>query len=126
MGVGWYQYQNDPTFVTSQYYRYVLHHEIIHSVRDSYTEHKMNKMGFRNAVNTGCPTTWNLTKDLCNAIPTTRSNSVLFTLTDYKPNSRHDIPLLDLLHREYENVYFWPQGYADIAYIKELLEKVEI
>src|SRR5262249_1433117 len=94
MGVGWYQYQPDPTFITTLYYKHVLHPEIIHSVRDSYTEQKMNKMGFKNVVNTGCPTTWNLTEDLCKTIPASRSGSVLFTLTDYRPDPRNDIRLL--------------------------------
>jgi hypothetical protein len=125
MGVGWWQYQVDPTFITAQYYKYILHPDAIHSVRDSYTESKMKKMGFENVINTGCPTTWNLTEDFCRSIPVSRSRNVLFTLTDYKPDLSNDITFLSFLRDSYDHLYFWPQGYADVVYINQLLERVK-
>lgn len=125
MGVGWWQYQSDPTFITTKYYKYILHPKLLHSVRDSYTEIKMRKMGFSNIVNTGCPTTWNLTKSFCSTIPAAKPDSVLFTLTDYKPNVVEDINLISFLSSHYDHLYFWPQGFGDIKYVKKLIEKTK-
>ncbi len=124
MGVGWWQYQPDPPFIVTKYYQHVLHPEIIHSTRDSYTEMKMHRMGFRNVINTGCPTAWNLTKDFCKTIPVKRSDTVLFTITDYKPNFSEDHKLVSFLCENYDHLYVWPQRIGDIIYIKALIENV--
>jgi len=125
MGVGWWQYQYDPTWITTRYYRYILHPDIFHSVRDSYTEAKMVKMGFRNVINTGCPTAWNLTKEFCKTISTRKSDAVLFTLTEYKKDYFNDMKLIALLRKNYKQLYFWAQGFFDVEYINDLLSNTK-
>lgn len=121
MGVGWWQYQKNPDFYSSYLYRNVLNKSIKHSVRDSYTMEKMNSMGFENVINTGCPTTWNLTVDHCKNIPTSKSDSVVFTLTDYNRDPEADKEFLAKLSKSYDSIYFWPQGLNDHIYLNTIL-----
>ncbi len=122
MGVGWWQYQSDPTFITTKYYKKILHSEMLHSTRDSYTEEKMQKMGFRNVINTGCPTTWGITEKFCKTISVKKSDTVLFTITDYKPDISNDYALISFLCKNYNNLYFWSQGFGDMEYIKNIIK----
>jgi len=120
VGVGWWQYQKDPNFYTKILLKQILHADIIHSVRDNYTLSKLNSAGFFNVINTGCPTTWNLSPDFCKEVPQDKSQKVVFTLTDYNKNEFSDNALIKLLLSQYAEVYFWPQGTGDMDYIKSL------
>lgn len=120
MGVGWWQYQRDPNWYTRRLYKRVLNRSLMHSVRDSYALDKLWAAGFRNVVNTGCPTTWNLTREFCRQVPTCKASNVVFTLTDYNRDTDSDRQLLKLLTRSYEDVFFWPQGTGDADYLKAL------
>jgi len=120
MGVGWWQYQKEPSSYTKVLLSKVLSKNILHSVRDSYTEQKLQKIGFSNIINTGCPTMWELTSDHCAQIPQAKAKNVVFTLTDYNPDNIIDQKLIDILQKNYDNIYFWPQGSRDIHYIKTL------
>ena len=90
LGAGWREYENEPNCYTKYFWEKVLNKELIHSVRDSYTEEKLKKLGFENVVNTSCPTMWRLTPEHCGQIPTKKSNNVLTTLTDYRRNIKDD------------------------------------
>lgn len=120
MGVGWWQYQNRPNFYTKLLLNRVLSKQYIHSVRDKYTQQQLADIGIHNTVNTGCPTMWDLTEEHCLSIPTTKQDSVVFTLTDYSPKPTQDRLLIDILKKHYETVYFWAQGLDDARYFKEL------
>lgn len=120
MGVGWWQYQARPDLYTRTVLRSVLSAEKIHSVRDEYTKQKLNSIGIFNVLNTGCPTMWRLTPEHCAQVPVQKAQSVVLTLTDYKPAPEKDNKLIELLKRKYEKVYFWPQGSGDFRYIKSL------
>lgn len=128
MGVGWADYQKRPDLYSRFLFKRLLHNDILHSVRDSYTEKKLISAGITNVINTGCPTMWNLTKEHCSKIPCEKAEYVLFTLTDYSQDIENDKLLIDLLKQNYKKVFFWPQGSGDMSYIQEIsdLEGIEI
>ena len=105
------------TRYTKSLFNRVLSHEYIHSVRDEKTKKYLEEMGFK-AWNTGCPTLWGLTPDFCAKIPTTKSDSVVFTLTSYEPDRENDQLMIDILKNNYKKLYFWPQSLGDAEYIK--------
>ena len=120
MGVGWWQYQKKPNLYTKLLLKSVLHKDVLHSVRDSYTERKLKTMGIDNVVNTGCPTMWKLNKEHCMKIPNQKADSVVFTLTDYNQSPKADLALIQYLRKSYNTVYFWPQGISDIDYFNTI------
>ena len=93
--------------------------EYIHSVRDENTKIFLEKLGFT-AINTGCCTLWDLTSQHCKDIPKIKSDTVVFTLTDYSKNIEKDQQLIDILKKKYKKIYFWPQGLEDYDYFKSL------
>ena len=107
---------------TKHLYNNLLSKKFIHSTRDEKTKITLESMGFR-AINTGCVTLWSLTKEHCLKITAQKSNFVIFTLTDYKPNKIADEELLKILSRNYEKIYFWPQGIMDLEYFESLDRK---
>ncbi len=118
LGVGSGINSKNINFYTKKLYQTVLSHEHIHSVRDDKTKEMLERLGFE-AINTGCPTTWSLTDELCREIPSKKSNNVVFTLTDYSRDEVQDQKLIDILKRNYENVYYWPQGFYDYDYFNK-------
>ena len=120
IGVGWWQYGDEPNLYTKILYRQILSKKYKHSVRDSYTKQKLNEIGIENVLNTSCPTMWALTKEHCEQIPTKKSKSVVFTITDYNKNKEKDKVFIDLLISNYEKVYFFPQGIGDLSYLYSL------
>ncbi|RLM17391.1 hypothetical protein BIY29_19160, partial [Brenneria alni] len=117
LGVGWKNYQVKPNFLTSFLYRKLLSSKEIHSVRDNYTLQKLKEVGINNAINTGCPTMWGLDKAHCDSIPDKKANIVVFTLTDYNRSPEHDKILIEILKRNYDEIFFWPQGRRDNEYL---------
>ena len=126
MGVGWWQYQPPANAYTRFLLRRVLHSQMLHSVRDSYTESKLREMGFDNVLNTSCPTAWSLTPEHCATIPSHRSNEVVMTLTDYKPDTQRDRQLINTLLAYYDVVHMWVQGTGDVSYLRELTQDPRI
>jgi polysaccharide pyruvyl transferase WcaK-like protein len=120
MGLGWWQYQGRTSLYTKLLLRRVLSGTHLHSVRDSYTEAKLRELGFGNVVNTGCPTIWNLTPSHCASIPTGKADEAVMALTDYNQNPENDIGLVELLLRNYRNVYVWIQGAGDRPYVESI------
>jgi polysaccharide pyruvyl transferase WcaK-like protein len=110
---------NKVTSYTKFLYNKVLSHEFIHSVRDERTKKILEEMGFK-ALNTGCATLWSLTPDFCKEIPIQKADSVIFTLTPDNPKepSKEDQLLIDILNRNYKNIYYWIQGEHDLEYMK--------
>lgn len=118
LGVGWWQYQDEPDSLTQHYYNQILHPSLPHSVRDSYTHAKLKTCGVPNILNTTCPTLWKL-----HGLTTRRKGSnrqCLFCLTDYKPAPEEDSKFIQLLLRYYDNLIFFPQGSQDLKYIATL------
>jgi polysaccharide pyruvyl transferase WcaK-like protein len=121
-GVGWNVYGDETEWKAKVFYKNALRKDILHSVRDSYTERKLKDCGVENVINTGCPTLWGLSDTKISAVATEKSTSVVFTLTDYRQDSSLDTALINTLTNNYSEVYFWPQGSEDLAYFQELLK----
>lgn len=128
LGVGWWQYQEEPDLYTKWLLKNALHNDILHSVRDSYTEKKLRSIGITNVLNTACPTMWNLTEEHCAKIPHEKAKTVVTTLTNYNKNMDKDAQLLQCLRESYETVYVWLQAIEDYDYLKDLnwLDKVSV
>ena len=122
MGVGWHQYSKRTNLYTKMLYKKILSKEYMHSVRDEYTKNKLEEIGIKNVINTGCPTLWGLTREVCQEIPKTKSKSVVFTLTDYNQNLKKDKEMIKILRNNYDEIFFWLQGIGDYEYLKELNE----
>lgn len=121
LGVGWKNYEkNNPTFYTKFLLKKILNTQLIHSVRDTYTENKLKSIGINNIINTGCPTMWRLNKEHCKDIPTNKSDEVILTLTDYRKSSNLDKKLINILKDNYKKIHFWPQGARDYQYAENL------
>lgn len=106
---------------TRYLYSKVLSKKYIHSVRDESAKVFLENLGFK-AYNTGCPTIWGLTPDLCTGIPNSKSKSVVFTLTCYQPDRTRDKAMIDILRENYNHLYFWPQTMEDLDYLKTLTD----
>lgn len=113
MGVGWWQYQKKPNLYTQLLYHRVLHKEYLHSVRDNYTKKQLELIGFKNVVNTACPTMWSLTEEHCADISRRKTDSVLVTFTEYNQNKEFDFKLIEILKENYKSIYFWIQQPKD-------------
>lgn len=124
-GVGWWQYQSEINEYTRKILKQVLHPNVVHAVRDAYTQRKLESIGINNVINTGCPTTWKLTEEWCSLIPKEKADSVLFTFTDYN-QSPIDFDIFSLLKKTYKKLYFWVQGPKDIKYINSFDKNGEV
>lgn len=123
MGVGWWQYENKKMSpYAKMIYQKALSHHLLHSVRDSYTENRLKEMGIDNVVNTGCPTMWGLTKELCKEIPHKKADKVITTITCYHRAPEKDRIFLDILLNEYKEVYLWIQTIDDYDYVKNFYD----
>lgn len=120
LGVGWGEYQEQCTDYSKMIYKTMLNPRLVHSVRDQYTLEKLQEAGLKNVINTGCPTTWALTPELCRDIPTKKSKDVIATITDYRRDAEKDNEMLAILSRNYDRVYLWLQGNQDEEYLKSL------
>lgn len=120
VGCGWQNYTSKVGLYSRLLYKRLLSKHYMHSVRDEYTKQKLEYIGFKNVINTGCPTLWALTPEHCSAIPRTKSSMVVTTVTDYRRDPVRDRIMLEELFRSYESVYVWIQGSSDIEYLKQL------
>lgn len=110
---------------TKLVYKNIFSKNYIHSTRDNKTKIFLESMGFK-AINTGCPTMWGITETLCKQIPHERKRNVIFTLTDYSRFPEADKKLIDILLSEYDNLYFWVQGFNDLEYLRSLTDNEKI
>lgn len=120
LGVGWGEYQDECSDYSRMIYRTMLNPCVQHSVRDQYTLDKLQKAGFHNVINTGCPTTWALTPEFCKGIPSRKAANVVTTITDYRRDPEKDNEMLEILSRNYNHVYLWLQGSQDEEYLQTL------
>lgn len=120
MGVGF----NSTSLKYDKYTKWLFHTILdskhMHSVRDSFSEKKLKSMGIKNVINTGCPTMWGLTDEVCQKIPSGKGKNVVCTITDYCRDSERDKKMIKILYDKYEKVYFWVQGKEDLQYLEEL------
>lgn len=120
LGVGWGEYQDECSEYSQLIYRSILNPSVLHAVRDHYTEEKLKKAGIKNVINTGCPTMWNLTPDVCAEIPRRKADKVITTITDYRQDIESDNLMLQILAQNYKTIYIWLQGRKDGEYLQRL------
>ena len=121
VGVGLGSEADKPNLYTKQLLLKILNKDFVHSTRDEKTAEFLRGIGLK-AINTGCVTTWALNNEHCAMIPTQKTDSVVFTLTDYKKDEDTDKFLIQTLKKCYQTVYFWVQGVNDYEYLKSLGE----
>ena len=126
LAVGLGCYSKEITKKSAYLYRIILSKKSLHSVRDSYTEQMFRKMGIHNVINTGCVTLWKLTPDFCAEIPVTKASKVITTITDYHRDFRADREMLEILAKNYDTIYIWPQGENDLEYINGLIDTSKV
>lgn len=120
LGIGFDSYNDKPDLYTKLFMKYILSREGLHSVRDSFSERCLRKMGIKNVINTCCPTMWNLTPEHCATIPKQMSKNVVCTVTDYCQDIEYDKAMIKILLECYHTVYLWLQGDKDLDYIRIL------
>jgi hypothetical protein len=120
MGVGWWQYDDEPNAYTRWLYRRLLSSDIKHSVRDEFTARYLRSVGIKNVINTSCPTMWQLDDKHCSSIPVDQAPDVVTTVTDYSRDAERDRWMLMELTRLYRTVHIWPQGTGDLDYLNAL------
>lgn len=130
MGTGWFQYQTEPSNYSKLLLRILLDPQMLHSVRDSYTQKMLNEIGIKNVVNTACPTMWRLNEEHCSSIPKEKADRVITTLTNYNRDLDNDKILLDMLLENYKEVYIWIQAIEDYEYLfsfpKKIVDKIKV
>lgn len=104
---------------TRCFYQTVLSRDCLHSVRDGLTKRRLEEAGIDNVVNTACPTMWSLTPQRQAEISTTRSDTVVTSITDYCFDPVLDSLMLETLKGLYKNVVVWVQGSHDIDWCLE-------
>ncbi|MBR2908115.1 MAG: polysaccharide pyruvyl transferase family protein [Clostridia bacterium] len=127
IGVGLGSSDEKPNLYTRALLKKALNSNYAHSARDEKTAAFLRGLGV-SAINTGCATTWRLTNEHCSEIPTEKSDSVIFTLTDYKKDPESDQLLIDTLQKCYKRISFWVQGAGDFEYLHTFrnIEGIEI
>jgi polysaccharide pyruvyl transferase WcaK-like protein len=119
LGIGWRDSARRTNAYTRWLIRNALSTSMTHSTRDNFAQSRLAELG-RVALNTGCPTMWELNPAHCATIPTKKADQVVAAVTWYKPNRGADTALLYLLSRTYKRVYCWPQQAEDKSYVDSL------
>lgn len=120
---GWCYYSDkEMTTETKDFFIRSLSKDVYHSVRDSYTLKQLNSIGINNVLNTNCSTLWHphIEADKM-IIATQKTNNVIFTITDYRQDTKLDLGFIRTLLIWHENVFFWPQGTHDLEYYYDKL-----
>lgn len=102
----------------AQLLRHVLSADYLHAVRDASALSTVEAVGLR-ALNTTCPTLWGW-KELKSGPPSEKSPEVCFSLTNHKSDPHLDRMMIDILRKSYDRLWFWPQHWGDIPYLKSL------
>ena len=102
-------------------YRKVLSEQYVHSVRDELTRKLLESLG-RRAINTGCPTLWELTGEHCAAIPTGKAGDCVVSVSGFRRQTdfRRDCAMVRIVLRNYGRVWAWIQTIDDESYLAEL------
>lgn len=111
---------------TNQYtvhlYQKILNERYFHSVRDERSKKYVEQLGLK-AINTGCVTMWMLSPEFCKTIPRKKASRVVFTLTGKRGVKKADLEdqiMVDILKKNYNQIFFWVQGDQDFEYFRTL------
>ncbi|MCB2225923.1 MAG: polysaccharide pyruvyl transferase family protein [Desulfarculaceae bacterium] len=125
LGVGWWQYQDKPDFITRHYYKKLLRSDGPHATRDSYSLSQLSACGVKGLFNTSCPTMWSLNQR--DAARIGNNKRCLFCLTDYARDEEADDNLIRKLAKIYNGgLIFFPQGSHDLEYFHSLPASIEM
>lgn len=123
-GVGWGSYKLQKVGIWSKFISKLIFSKTnFHSVRDEFTANlSREKLGLKNTVNTVCPTLWFWLDRNSKNYRVLKGERCVFSLTDYDKDPENDLKLIDEINMAYKkcNIYFWPQGAGDTAYVKSL------
>lgn len=123
-GVGWGSYKLQKVGIWSKFISKLIFSKTnIHSVRDEFTANiSREKLGLKNTINTVCPTLWFCLNKNSKDYRVNKGERCIFSLTDYDKDRENDLKLINELNKAYikSNIYFWPQGAGDTAYVKSL------
>ncbi|WP_176475174.1 polysaccharide pyruvyl transferase family protein [Dietzia natronolimnaea] len=118
VGVGWWQYQDEPNLYTRNLLRIILTDKLTHSTRDAYTNKRITALGFSSLM-TGCPTMWNLEERAQR--PLGRNDRAVITITDYKRSDPEaDRRWISVVKEKYSEVGIVGMGPGDGSYFREL------
>ena len=120
LGVGWNSYKSGSGYLSSLAYRRLLCKKSLQSARDEFTARMLRNIGVKNVLNTGCATIWGLTPEHLSYIPEKKSDSAIFTITDYDRDPKSDVEMISALAKNYDKIIFWPQGALDLEYLTSL------
>jgi polysaccharide pyruvyl transferase WcaK-like protein len=120
MGIGWYQFQNQPDPYSRWLLKRVLHPAAAHSVRDSHAQSMLASIGVHHTINTGCPTIWGLADAHRAPLPTGKARDVVTTVNSYIKDPAADRRLIEILRARYHTVHAWVQTAEDDAYLRAL------
>ncbi|TAK98630.1 MAG: polysaccharide pyruvyl transferase family protein [Rhodospirillaceae bacterium] len=119
LGVGWQQYGGEADAATRLFFNSILSKTNLQSVRDWHTYDKLQRH-VPTAIYTACPTMWMLDEQQCQNIPVRKARHAIFAVTYYRPAPEQDRKIFEILKRNYEKVFFWPQQQLDIPYVRDL------
>lgn len=127
VGVGVTKNNQKLTFYTKAFYKDILRTDIAHSVRDEQSKAMLESIGGVPVINTGCPTLWGLTPNVCDKIPTKKAPNAVLTISGQKKYQQpeYDQKLIDTVEANYDKIYFWVQTYEDEIYLQSLKHKKE-
>lgn len=108
-------------FYAKYLYKKVLSDKYMHSVRDELTKRVIESLGFK-AINTGCPTLWELTPEHCREIKKSKSENCIITVSGYadQKDASADQVFVDIVKKNYNKVYAWIQTTEDEKYLYSL------
>ncbi len=121
VGAGTTEQRESLDFYAKYIYGRVLSKEYVHSVRDELTKRIVELLGCK-AVNTGCPTLWELTPEHCAGIPTGKADNCVISVSGYRNqrDEKRDTVMLRIVKRNYGKVWAWIQTTDDEKYLSEL------
>ncbi len=122
MGAGITQSNRELTFYTKSLYKDILRRDIAHSVRDEESKALLESVGGIHVIDTGCPTLWGLTPEVCANISVNKARNAVMTVSGQKKyqNPERDQLLIDVVERNYDKIYLWIQTYEDEGYFESL------
>ena len=128
MGVGIKFKDTKLSLHTRLLYEKLLRKDIIHSVRDEQSKKLLSSISGLQVLNTGCPTLWSLTPELCEKIPTFKGPNVIATVSGYKSqqDAIKDQQMIAILEKNYEKIYLWVQTSEDEQYYKTLQHQKDV
>lgn len=128
MGVGTTKSHQNMTHYTRLVYEQILRKDIAHSVRDAESKEFLSTIKDIHVINTGCPSLWKLTADVCEKIPTTKAPNAVITVSGHEKHRNYakDQILLDCVEKNYDRIYLWVQTSEDENYFNMLKHKKDV